>query len=176
MLKFFLRKKEGLHCAFQKSGAGFTLLEMIIAAFVVIIGLVGVFSLITQTTAFVNSSSQRLTAAYLAQEGIEIVRNIRDANWLEQRDNPSILWLDGLDQGEWEADYNDSFLSSYAERYLKFNGNFYSYDSGTDTKFKRKITITTQGADIIKVQIQMQWEDRGRTNQIIVQENLYNWR
>ncbi len=60
----------------------FTLIEVIIAIFILTMGTVGAFSLIQRTIAFTSISSSRLTAAYLAQEGMEIARNIRDSNYL----------------------------------------------------------------------------------------------
>jgi prepilin-type N-terminal cleavage/methylation domain-containing protein len=155
---------------------GFTLLEIIIVIFVVLVGLTGPLSLITQTINLTTNSSSRLIAAYLGQEGIEIVRNIRDGNWLEQRTATTTPWNDGLAAGDWEADYNDNGLTTSTERNLKINGGFYNYDSGTETKFKRKITITPEEDYILKVSIQTQWEDRGKSYQMTVQENLYNWR
>lgn len=61
---------------------GFTLIEVIVAVFLVTVGIGGVYALIQRTTAFTPVISARLTAAYLAQEGIELVRNKRDSNWL----------------------------------------------------------------------------------------------
>lgn len=159
----------------QKS-KGFTLIEVIFTILIISIALVGAFSLLSQTLASTTDISSTLIAAYLGQEGIEIVRNFRDGNWLEQRANPDLSWTDRLAAGDWEADYNDASLTSYTGRYLKIDNNgFYNYDSGTETKFKRKITITPDGDDILKVLVLMEWQEKGRTYQISVQENLYNW-
>lgn len=61
---------------------GFTLIEVIVAIFLVTVGIGGVYALIQRTTAFTPVVSARFTAVYLAQEGIELVRNKRDSNWL----------------------------------------------------------------------------------------------
>ena len=61
---------------------GFTLIEVIVAVFLVTVGIGGVYALIQRTIAFTPVISARLTAAYLAQGGIELVRNKRDSNWL----------------------------------------------------------------------------------------------
>lgn len=159
-----------------KSKKSFTLLEVIIAIFVISLGIIGALSLIGQTLGLPAVSSDRLIAAYLGQEGIEIVRNLRDSNRLSQRENPALPWNNGLAEGDWEADYNDSNLMVFAGRFLRIDGGFYNYDSGTETKFKRKITISPLGEDILKVSVQVQWQEKGQTNQIVVQENLYNWR
>jgi len=63
----------------------------------------GSFALIQQTMVAASLNQSKLTAYYLAQEGIELVRNIRDSNWLEQRANPTVLWKEGLGAGDWEA-------------------------------------------------------------------------
>lgn len=162
---------------FNNSIKGFTLLEMIIVIFVILVGLTGASSLITQTINSMANYSSKLIAAYLGQEGIEIVRNIRDGNWLEQRTATTTPWNDGLSAGDWEIDYNDSQLTSYTGRALKVGyDGFYNYETGTTTSFKRKITITPSGDDILKISVQIQWEERGVSRQIVVQGNLYKWR
>lgn len=154
---------------------GFTLLEVIIAIFIITTGIVGVLGLISQTITVTNISSQRLIAAYLAQEGVEIVRNIRDTNWLEEA--PS--WDDGLTVGDWEGDYDDiQNLTSWINpgNFLNVDAaGFYSYSAGTQTKFKRKITIQPV-VNILEVSVLVEWQYKGNTYSISVQENLYNWR
>lgn len=59
---------------------GFTLLEVVAAIFLLLVGMTGVFAVINNTIKLMASSPYKLTAAYLAQEGIEVVRNIRDTN------------------------------------------------------------------------------------------------
>lgn len=170
----------------RKKKTAFTMIEMLCAIFLITIGAAGVFSLVSQTISFTNTSSSKLVALYLAQEGIEIVRNIRDSNWLEARTNPEILWDDGLPQGDWEADYRTTALTqSYIGRYLNIDTNgLYSYSSGTQTKFQRKITISDKAnldgdieeiPDIMKVSVKVSWQERGRTYQVTVLENLYRW-
>jgi len=162
----------------KKNLGGFTLLEVMIAIFFITVGVLGVFTLIQQTITFAAISSSRLVAAYLGQEGIEIVRNIRDGNWLEQRTNPEISWNAGLAAGDWEADYNSQELTqSYGGNFLNLDTKgFYSYAPGTQTKFKRKITILAEGTETLKVSVLVEWSERARTYQFIVQENLYQWR
>jgi len=151
---------------------GFTLLEVILAIFVIMVGIAGTLGIIQQGISYTQLSSSRLAANYLAQEGIEIVRNIRDANWLKMS-----TWSDGIPSGDWEADYKTQNLTrSYAGTPLNIDSNgFYSYFSGSPTKFKRKITVA-KDTDILKISVQVEWQERGRNNQVTVQENLYNWR
>jgi len=62
---------------------GFTLLEVIIAIAILIVGLIGLMVLVSATISASSVSASRLLAANLAQEGIELVRGIRDSNWLQ---------------------------------------------------------------------------------------------
>ena len=171
---------------------GFTLMEAVVAIFVIITGIVGVMTLITHTITSAQISKDRLTAAYLAQEGLEIVRNIRDGNWLEGRSLPSpestpIPWNDGIGAGEWEADYaSQGLVDDYDGDYLNVDdaNGLYSYSSGVPTKIKRKITIsdvidlTTPPdgkADVFTVSVLVEWEIAGKTYPLSAKEKLYNW-
>jgi len=152
----------------------FTLLEVLVAIFIITVGIMGSLSLVSQTIYSANISSKRLIATYLAQEGIEIVRNIRDTNWLEQTS-----WDDGLTGCLFptgcEADYDDQALASYLDRKLYIDNNgFFSYSpSATQTAFKRRITVTPDGSDILKVSVWVDWQGK---IEVTAQENLYKWR
>jgi len=173
-------------------------MEAIVAIFVITAGIVGVSSLVAQTISSATFSKDRLIAAYLAQEGIEIVRNIRDTNWLEGTTNP---WDEGLTSCSTgcEVDYycttvvdpdatnppSHNCLASYGTgNFLKLDtNNFYNYATGTETKFKRKITISKEeypaGSgryDKMIVTVEVFWEERGKPHSFPVQENLYNWK
>jgi len=175
---------------------GFTLLEVIVAIFLLTVGVIGILSLISQTIVSSQITSSRLVASYLAQEGTEIVKNLRDANFLKIHKGETINWYDNIlccpappcDWGQdyiCEGDYNDSSLTSSQDRKLKISGNFYQYsDSGTETPFKRKITIfdiqdlsdPLNGIpDKMKVQVEVSWTERLRDYQVTVQENIYKW-
>lgn len=165
-----------LNKIFQSNKRGFTLLEALTATFVLSLGVVGVFIVINQTAAFAQVTSSRFVAIYLAQEGVEIVKNIRDTNLLKiHKGEEGVNWDSGLTgcATGCEADYNDSDLASN-DRYLKIDGGFYSYDSGNTTPFKREITITPD-SDILKISVEVSWQERGRTHRVLAQENLYKW-
>lgn len=70
---------------------GFTILELLAAILVIAIGVLSAYTVTQQIIAYTFSSASRLTGAYLAKEGIEIIRNIRDTNWLE-----GAYWRDGI--------------------------------------------------------------------------------
>jgi hypothetical protein len=157
----------------------FTLLEAIFAISILIFTLTGSFALISRLLAFSPQTQSKLIASYLAQEGMEIVRNIRDNNWLNPA-NPS--WNQdlgdcGLPACEYEADYTNPSLSPWGNRYLNIDGNgFYSYNPGTPTKFKRKIILTQIAPDEIEVLVEVSWQEKGTIQKVRVKEHLYNWK
>lgn len=155
---------------------GFTLLEVLFSLFLLVATMVGVSSLFLQIIAFLPVSKERLEANYLAQEGVEIVRNMRDANVITGAE-----WNNGLTSctGGCEADYNDAALAGYAGRSLQINNGFYEYGSGgTATPFQRKITIDTATPDELKVAVQVSWQEKNRSHSLTIRDDLYkrdNW-
>lgn len=150
---------------------GFTLLETLVAIFIIIVALAGVFGLVARLTFTATLSSAQLTAAYLAQEGIEIVRNIRDTNYLM-----GTAWDSNLPPGEFGADYTTQGFPDFDcnNKNLKFDSSFYGCTTDSDTKFKRKITIMPNG-DILEVSVEVTWQHRGRDLKVTAKENLYKW-
>ena len=61
---------------------GFTILEVIIAAFILMVGIGGAFALIQQNISITSISKNQLIATNLVNEGLESVRAIRDSNFI----------------------------------------------------------------------------------------------
>lgn len=160
----------------------FTLIELIISIFILSIAIVGIFSAFSIMTILTSDTTDRLTATYLAQEGMEIIRNMRDTNWLNMdtciADDISpcpYTWVDGLtdcNNGGCEVDYTTTgpgydSIKPYTGDYLNIDTNgFYGYAYGTRTKFERKIIIMpitdvdNKSDHIIKVIAQVSWDEK----------------
>lgn len=168
--KFFLK------LTISKNSAGFTLVETLLALFILSTAIVAGLSTVNSGLSSTQVAKSKLIAANLTQEGIEIVRNIRDNNWLEERTNPGLLWDSGLSAGDWETTYQSQNLESYQGRYLKVDTNgFYNYTSGTDTKFKRKITIQKIADDQLRIISKVEWQEKGKDYGLTAVGDLYNW-
>ncbi len=165
------------HLIRNKNKKGFSLVEVIIAIFIITIGVTGAMSLMVYSISSVAVSKSKIIAVSLAQEGIEVVRNIRDTNWIEAAD-----WDDGLNSavdcpGGCRIQYNSLGLMLLSGNpALKIDSNVYQYDSGTDTHFHRKIEITNISANEIKVVSKVQWNERGRSPEVITETRLYDWK
>ena len=77
----------------KKPSKGFTLVETLVAISILVIALTGPLAIIAQSLKSSYFSRDEITAAYLAQEPIEFIRNMRDQNTL--RASNSTTWLKG---------------------------------------------------------------------------------
>ena len=157
-----------------KNKKGFTLLEIIIAMGVIISVLTSALVLITLTVNSTKASRSRIIAISLSQEGLEIVRNIRDSNWLSNRRNIG-NWRFGLTPGDYRAQYNSSGLLNFSIMPLRLNNGFYQYNEGDNTPFYRKIILEHIDDNQLKIISEVTWNERGRNQIISAETRLYNW-
>ncbi|MBI1888987.1 MAG: prepilin-type N-terminal cleavage/methylation domain-containing protein [Candidatus Spechtbacteria bacterium] len=168
---------------------GFSLLEIIIAIAVLGSGIAGAIALINQTVVTGVFAQKQLIGAHLAQEGVEVMHNIRNTNWIKQNSDPAILWDGGLTDGNSCVNFNSASLSdagfaagscdSPAQRTLYFLNNRYIHSPtgvGSATNFFRYISIA-HGVDsdaktFVRLTSTVSW-DKGS---ISVEEVLYDWR
>jgi len=163
----------------QKKQTGFSLIEVIVAIYILLIGIVGVMALTINTTKAGAVSSSKLIAANLAQEGIEVVKNIRDLNYGE---NGWADWHAAIASGDYLVQYNSTALiSPYVDNaYFLYDTGLYNYDTGSTNKYKFKRKITIENTDpsyrYLKVISTVGWIENSRDHSLVVEEELWNWR
>ena len=74
---------------------GQSLMELLIAITILVVALVATIALIINSIEAGRASRDKLIGTNFAREGIEIVRNIRDSNWIDP--DEATAWDDGLD-------------------------------------------------------------------------------
>lgn len=74
-------------CTQRHTLKAFSIGEVILAAFVLTVGIIAMLRLITSSYSNSSASQDMIIAAELAQEGVELVRNIRDNNLARRVDN-----------------------------------------------------------------------------------------
>ncbi|NQU82779.1 MAG: type II secretion system protein [Parcubacteria group bacterium] len=161
---------------------GFTIVELLVAITVMAVSIVAVYGLIPASIKISVTNTNKYIATQLAREGIEIVRNIRDSNWLEQMESSTALWDEGLTNCVLGCEVNyttpsiqDPVLPAYGVgRYLRIDANgFYNYTVGTVTKFKRKVAITVTG-DGLRTIVTVTWSSE--YPDVVIEEIFYDWR
>jgi len=169
---------------------GFTLIELLITITVTTVGIVGAFVAIQQGISIVDYSRSRLISAFLAQEGVEIIKNIRDTNFLEG----SVAWNEGIDPGaipeEYEVVYNDvddigidlnaiacSPICDFPTlNFLKKTDNgLYNYTLGDVTRYKRKVRIERISNEHLRVNVKVYWRTKKGYEEFEVMQEMYKW-
>ncbi len=84
-----------------KKYQGSGLLEVVVAMAIIIVVLIGILSRTSMLASWQKDSFDRTKAVFLAREALEVVRNIRDTNWLRgcsSFDDPEkcFYWDSGL--------------------------------------------------------------------------------
>ena len=170
-----------------KNKQGFTLLEIAVAIFIVSFGILSVLGLMNYNMQAEIVSRNEFVASQLAQEGLELVRNIRDNNWLDHID-----WSDGIiesddDSDTYIIDYNKSpdftinnIDEDGAKLFLDFDG-FYFLGGATTTNFSRLITIKDKDTaknppEYFTVESSVLWHDQKGAHEYRAETKLYNWR
>jgi len=166
---------------------GFTLIEMLVSCLMISIALLGVYSSVTRYTQQAKQVRENFTATLLGQEGVELVRNVRDYNWVDIDEDT--VWDHNLTNcedcsganGGCYADYLTDVNSplpvnfpNYTDSgYLYVKNGFYGYDStggATRTPFRRQICIE-EDADILHITVYVRWASHTTT----VKEDIYKW-
>ncbi len=159
----------------SRKNKGYILIEAIIAITIAVVGLLGIFSLLSRSLSLNRVVADRFVASYLAAEGIEIVKNLIDNNILAGKP-----WNEGLSSGTYEADYTDTALRPDGSRFINLNGETgaYGYSELVPTLMKRRITVgNSPDGEEITVRSRVDWTTRGGGKfDISLEEHLFHWR
>lgn len=131
---------------------GFTLVETLVAISIFTVSLIGIMSVLASGISDTNYAKQKMIAGYLAQEGIECIRNTRD-NYILY---PGHTW------NEFKTiDFNSITCPSL----------------DPDSSFTRSLSKdpTDPGPDEVKVISKVEWPQGSGIHNITLSENLFNW-
>lgn len=175
----------------SKKERGFTILETLVAIFILVLSVTGpmVFAQSGLRTAFL--ARDQITAFFLAQDAIETIKNIRDDNALEGEN-----WLEGIFVCS-EAISEDCLITIDTTQAVPVveecesgvctnlkndeDGRFgYTFGGGgyNDSRFTRNVylreIVENQEMQIV---VEVTWTSNVRVgnSRIVVQENIYNW-
>jgi prepilin-type N-terminal cleavage/methylation domain-containing protein len=135
--------KKNRRKAMFDSRQGFSLMEVMLVVFILGTTLTVFIQVISGSIRHSADSRDTIIAASLAQEGVELVKNIRDNNWADKADG--FLGTNIINSGSYAVNYNSLSLSNPGTGRLKWNGSYYNTSDGTDTKFSRRIVISGIG-------------------------------
>lgn len=163
--------------------SGQVLIESIVAISIGVVGLLGFLHLLTQAIAINKDVGQQSVATYLTAEGIEVVKSLIDANYVDGN-----AWGEGLADGSYEITYDStalgSNLGSRSTTYLLYDSasGKYNYTTGNPTQFLRTVKLTnnnrsgTGGDDELKIVSIVEWATRDGTEEVKLEDHFFDWR
>ena len=159
-----------------KNRSGQVMLEALVALSVILVGILGIFSLMSRSLSLNAVASSQYIASNLAAEGIEITKNIIDGNILQGN-----AW-NIMNADDYQADYSSVSLDPYDGEPLRFNPQtgLYGYSDGDPTVYTRKITleyVPPGGSDHVRVISAVNWTARsGATFEVVGEDHFFDWR
>lgn len=170
---------------------GFTLIETLVAITVIVMAITGSYAAAQNGVVTEIFTKDQVVATFLAQEGVEQIRNQIDNNGLS-----GASWLDGITTGAsapcatgpCKVDITTSPQISTClpvtengvtkcSEYLKQdpNSKIYQYSQGNTTRYRRTITITQVSPNEITVESRLDWSKGSVARSFSAKENLMNW-
>ncbi len=190
---------------YKKNIGGFTVVEALVAIAILLLSITSAFSVAQSSLQSSNFAKNRTTAYFLAQEGIESIRHLRDNNglkMLKENANPgSISWLGGFaEPGDRNSpcalDVNTCLIAVLAfmnavncngvcPNFWHLGNEFFQYkgdeEEGAITSFNRSIQLYSVSDENgpndneIQVVVTVTWNQGAIEKSVVVSENLYNW-
>ena len=160
---------------------GFTLIETLVAITILVTAIAGPLTIASKGLTSAILGRDQFIASFLAQEGIEFIRQKRDTNSLA---NPSSNWLTGLDlctAGNCMVDPKNDAISACpsgtCSALRRDTTGFYTYDlTGVETPFTRTVRVTpnANGYEATVTSV-VSWRTGPFSRQVSVEENMFDW-
>jgi type II secretory pathway pseudopilin PulG len=182
-------KKGFIHQNFlKKISGGFTLVETLVAVSIFSVSVIALMSFLATNISNTSYAKNKMIATYLAQEGIEYIRNIRDTyvlypvngDWNSFKTKLASCNSEngcGFDSSASLADSIFQCSGNRCKLYL-YNGNYNTNLNGVDSGFTRIILrelVGGQNSGEIKIISTVSWTQGAVPHSITFSENLFNW-
>ena len=177
----------------NKLNGGFTLLETLVAISIFSVSLLGIMSVLASGVADTNYAKRKMTATYLAQEGIEYIRNMRDTLVLYDLPGGKTGWKEFRDTIKDCGNHGESVKSCYFDDqnsiqscgndscpvlfYDSSTGKYNYSSSGESSGFIRTIQAKYPGGpnDDIEISSTVSWTQGSGAKSVTFSENLFDW-
>ncbi len=164
---------------------GFTIIEALVAVGILSTVVIGALGTVQSSLSSYIFSKDQIVAFYLAQEGFEALRNIRDENRLKGQN-----WLQGISLSSGDPCYfGQACTVSPAESTVatRCSGpcsklrqdsatGFFGYNSSwPETVFRREIRLESRNSAEIAVIVSVTWSKGSVSREFKARENLLDW-
>ena len=203
-MKFkFLQNKNAGDAPTLSKVSGYTLVETLVAVSIFSVSILGLLVTLSQGVADTSYAKRKIAAAYLAQEGIEYMRNLRDTYMIYDSD-PTTGWTsffnklvleEHCDQSDGcyiaadsgTLDYTIPSLQAMKEigpiscsglcDTLTYDPNTgaYGYSGSEDSGFRRTINAYRVTDNEIKIISTVSWTQPSGPYSVSFSEDLFSW-
>ena len=169
-----------------RSRRGFTLIETLIAVLIFSSATVFLITIVGRGVGALGSAQNQMTAFFLAQEGLETVRHIRDNNFLQN--GGGVPWHQGLNQcfqngcaldmRERKLYACDSDQCGELELRSTSLPTVYEFvhTPSLSARFRRVIEIIPATSnETILVTVSVFWRQGGIPRSVVLKERLFRW-
>lgn len=190
MTKLFLEKKYASQDVHTSTPRGFTLIETLFAVLIFSAALVSLLTIAGKGISATGQVKNETVAFYLAQEGLEAVRNIRDTNFV----SGNLAWDDGFSQTTVDCSANIGCYLEFGNGTgvpvlspnstpgtdeVFFTNGVYTNLSGTETGFFRSVKVvpeaTGNAIDEYRVVSTVTWQSRGIRRKVELTTVIKKW-
>ncbi|HZS42646.1 MAG TPA: type II secretion system protein [Candidatus Paceibacterota bacterium] len=172
---------------------GFTLIETLVAIAILILAIVGPLTIASNSLNSAYYANDQVTAFYLAQEGIEYLRYLRDANFINQLSSNGATWDTGMtgctSSSLCGLDSSNVFtggkilvtcgnnIASCPVQYDSSTGLYHQGSAYGTSPFYRTIQVQQINSNEDKVTVTVYWSvgNLKAPASFQITENLFNW-
>jgi len=176
-------------CVLAERRRGFTLIETLIALFILSISVVSIISMTAQSSQNANFAKNKLTASYLAAEVIEGIRNMKDGEtWVRFKNVTSSCGLElgcpfdissvlnSSDTWQMNACLGDDECGTLFFNETFSGGGFYTLNpTSNKTPFKRVVFVKSVSENEISVTSKVSWLQGSIEKSISMNASMFDW-
>jgi type II secretory pathway pseudopilin PulG len=168
---------------------GFTIVEALVAIFILVISVTALMGVVSQSIFTSGYIKNKAVAISLAQEGIELVRNIQDSILLSSDYGNSpfqvvlgdinglypCIFLEGVCTIDAVSLEIDSCPNGVCPPLRVSDTGYFNYTFGDESNFTRSIEVVPTGQDSGRVTSRVEWLQGSTLREVVYEEDLFLW-
>lgn len=175
----------------KKSKQGFTIVEALVAIFILVVSVTGLLGVVSQSIFNSSYIKNKAVAISLAQEGVELVRNIQDTALLNNEQSTAFPVFLGntfgsciFGTGLCTIDPTSLTINSCSDDGCPplqiSDTGYFNYSFGDDSnshngRFTRNIKILPTGSTSGKAEVSVEWEQGSTIRSVEYEIEIFPW-
>lgn len=160
-----------------KENRGSLIVESMVATTLVVVGILGIMSLLSRSSKLSHYASHSFQATYLAAEGIEVVKNILDTDIAR-----GLLWGESIKGASPFCVYYNTAGDLNSASCPGAEGIAFDLSAGfflgpvTEGLLRREVVITQLGGEAYGVASTVSWKEGDEEKLVKIEDTFYPWR